>query len=115
MDSGLGTLIGARVDASLVGETELDLQPYAILKNDPNPFHENLFISFKLMTASEISLAVYDLTGREIVILVDKEQYAIGKYVKNLDPIELGLTQGIYMIMLFCEKGVLTRKVIFVN
>ncbi|MFB0516681.1 MAG: FlgD immunoglobulin-like domain containing protein [Candidatus Neomarinimicrobiota bacterium] len=52
--------------------TDLTL-PYAtyFLRNYPNPFNPETTIQFELPAASNVSVMVYDLAGREVIRLVD--------------------------------------------
>lgn len=46
----------------------------AIEQNYPNPFNPSTTISYRLGKPSHVRLAVYDVTGREIQVLVDQYQ-----------------------------------------
>jgi hypothetical protein len=63
----------------------------------PNPFKEEVNITFNIATQSDAQLAVYDLQGRKVVTLLAGQlpagQYS---YVKNLGK----LVPGMYMISL---------------
>jgi len=115
MDEGEGTLMGALVNGSMTGKQDVDILPYATFQNNPNPFQESTFISFKLTAPSVISLELYDITGNLLVTLIDREPYSQGKYVRKIDPSQLHLQSGVYLIRLICEDKTLTRKTIFVN
>jgi hypothetical protein len=49
---------------------------YALAQNRPNPFHADTEIRFTLREQSSVSLAVYDLSGREVRQLVQEEMVA---------------------------------------
>lgn len=63
----------------------------------PNPFQEEVSITFNIATQSDAQLAVYDLQGRKVVTLMSGQlpagQYS---YVKNLGK----LAPGMYMVSL---------------
>jgi hypothetical protein len=63
----------------------------------PNPFREEVSITFNIATQSDAQLAVYDLQGRKVVTLMSGQlpagQYS---YVKNLGK----LAPGMYMVSL---------------
>ncbi|HDP67640.1 MAG TPA: T9SS type A sorting domain-containing protein [Candidatus Marinimicrobia bacterium] len=52
------------------------LQRHQILENYPNPFNSSTTIRYRLTKADNVRLAVYDLSGREIVELVQAYQSA---------------------------------------
>lgn len=46
-------------------------QAYALAQNYPNPFNPETAIRFDLPQAGAVRLAVYDVLGREVALLVD--------------------------------------------
>ncbi len=48
----------------------------ALLSNWPNPFNPETSIGYELPQAGEVRLAVYDLLGREVAVLVDNRKPA---------------------------------------
>ncbi|MFC1482137.1 T9SS type A sorting domain-containing protein, partial [Candidatus Neomarinimicrobiota bacterium] len=67
------TSITATFSEEVTGVAESAALPteFALSQNYPNPFNPATTINFALPRASEISLVVYDLLGREVVRLVD--------------------------------------------
>jgi|GEM_PF-925668 len=66
---------------------------YLLMQNYPNPFNPSTSISYQLSENSKVRLTIYDITGREIAILIDKQQDA-GYY--RIDFNASNLTSGIY-------------------
>jgi hypothetical protein len=56
----------------------------ALLQNYPNPFNPSTVVSFQLPVASKVTLAIYDVIGREVAILVD-EVVEAGKHNLTFD------------------------------
>jgi len=52
---------------------------FALEQNYPNPFNPSTTISYRLERASHVVLSVYDITGRQVEMLVDRYQ-AAGTY-----------------------------------
>ena len=49
---------------------------FALLPPSPNPFNPSTAISFQLPSARDVKLTVYDVSGREVAVLVDGYQPA---------------------------------------
>lgn len=49
---------------------------YALHQNQPNPFNPETSIQFDLPEATDVTLTVYDLLGRELTLLVDASRSA---------------------------------------
>lgn len=115
MDEGASTLMCAIVDPDMVGLEDEMRQPDAELKSNPNPFKESLFISFKIRRSTQVSLQLFDLTGRLIHTPIYNQKYQPGKYVERINVIDLNLQAGTYVIKLITENDFVTTKVIFVE
>ncbi len=84
-------------------------RPEMLLQNAPNPFRTSTRISFHLDRGGEVSLALYDVAGREVRRLIDGYREA-GAHDLTLDA--AGLPSGIYLYRLKTEEGDLTRRCI---
>jgi len=80
---------------------------FALAQNYPNPFNLSTIISYCLARSGKVRLAVYDLTGREVALLVDWIQPA---GVHEVLFHATHLTSGIYFYKLETSEGVLTQK-----
>ncbi len=71
---------------------------YALQQNYPNPFNPTTVIKYSLPEMSSVKIAVYDILGKEVEKLVNKEQSA-GNYRIEFDASSAsgGLTSGVYM------------------
>jgi hypothetical protein len=96
---GLYSPVGVPVAAH--GSTSIRLA-----QNAPNPFTRGTSIDFNLEHASRARLAIYDLTGRRIGVLLDGRQSA-GEHVVRYDG--LGLSDGVYYYQLEAEGSTQTR------
>jgi len=81
---------------------------YSLSQNYPNPFNPTTTINYQLPSASYVTLRVYDILGREIATLVNKEQEkgsysvvfsAIGRYEPSTTD-NKQLTSGIFFYKL---------------
>jgi hypothetical protein len=66
---------------------------FALEQNYPNPFNPSTSISYGLPVRSAVRLAVFDVLGREIAVLVQGEQ-AAGRYRVSWQP---QLASGVYL------------------
>jgi len=54
-------------------------QDYTIAQNYPNPFNSSTTFRYRLSQPVHVALTIYDITGREVVRLIDQKQPA-GNY-----------------------------------
>jgi len=97
-----------------VADKHLSVIPidFALHQNYPNPFNPSTTINYGLPNASEVRLAVYDLLGREVSVLVNGRKDA-GVHEVRFDG--SGLSSGVYLYRLTAGSFVQTRKMIVVR
>ena len=88
------------------------VRAYRLMQNYPNPFNPSTVISYQLPVASEVSLKVFDVLGREVAVLVSGRQKA-GNYVVPFNG--SGLSSGVYFYRLQAGQFVQTRKMMLVK
>ena len=74
-----------------------DILDFRLSQNYPNPFNPSTIINYSLPHSGLVQLKVYDLLGREVATLVNKEQTK-GNYKINFNA--SNLTSGIYFYKL---------------
>jgi hypothetical protein len=89
-------------------EKSIPLQ-WALEQNFPNPFNPTTVIRYQLPVAGDVSLVVYDLLGRQAVVLVN-ERKAAGAYTARFDA--TGLASGVYFYRLTAGGRSDTRKMV---
>lgn len=77
-------------------------EKFSLLQNYPNPFNPSTKIAFDLQFDSEIRLAVYDITGKEIAVLINQNLTA-GFYEYQWDA--SGFSSGTYFYRIFSNSG----------
>ncbi len=82
---------------------------FALEQNYPNPFNPQTSISFQLPQPDHVSLAIYDLSGRLIVMLIDNN-YPAGYHRLLWDARQI--SSGIYFISLQTDHHHAVRKCI---
>ncbi|MFQ5627130.1 MAG: T9SS type A sorting domain-containing protein, partial [bacterium] len=85
---------------------------FGLEQNYPNPFNPTTTISYSIAQLDFVKLKIYDLLGREVRTLVDKNQEA-GTYTINLDASRLA--SGVYFYKLQTKNFVETKKMSLVR
>lgn len=85
---------------------------YSLSQNYPNPFNPSSKIAYSIPSKTHVLLKIYDLLGRELITLVDKEveqgEYSITFNANNL-------SSGIYFYQLIAGSYIQTRKMILIK
>ena len=84
----------------------------ALSQNYPNPFNPTTTIEFAIERTQNVRLAVYDLLGRQVAVLVDGPQ-ATGTFRVQFDATELA--SGLYLYRLDTDSGVITKKMLLIK
>ncbi len=100
--------------------TNVDTTPPAaatLLKNYPNPFNQSTIISFEVMVATKLTLAIYDSIGRLVVKLVDAQQAPGRKEIRwdGRDRAGRPLPSGVYFVTLAADNGATTQKILLIR
>jgi hypothetical protein len=85
---------------------------FSLAQNYPNPFNPSTKISYILNSNGKVRLSVYDLTGREVAVLVNGVQDA-GEHTVVFSG--AGLASGIYFCKLQAAEQVITKKMALVR
>jgi hypothetical protein len=91
--------------------------PYALAQNAPNPFNPTTSIKFTIAEDSYVTLAVYDVSGRRIRTLVDRDLKANFYRVEWDGRNDEGrrVTSGMYFYRLHAGSFVRSRKMILLR
>jgi len=85
---------------------------FVLEQNYPNPFNPTTVIRYQLPVASRVTLAIYDLLGRRVAVLVDDRKEA-GVHDVSFDA--SGLPSGVYFSRLQAGSFVAARKLLLVK
>jgi glucuronoarabinoxylan endo-1,4-beta-xylanase len=97
-----------------VEESERQALPtgYLLSQNHPNPFNPITTIAYDLPKASDVSLAIYTITGQKVAIFVDGHQQA-GHHTATFDG--SGFANGVYLYRLEAGSFVETRRMLLLQ
>lgn len=99
-------------ETAIDGEPELSPNSYTLDQNYPNPFNPYTHISYTLEKGGFVNLIVYDVTGREVAILVNGNS-AAGKNMVNFNA--SNLNSGVYFYTLTVGDYKETRKMMLIK
>ncbi len=104
----------SRFDAAVTGIKQVSGMPaeFSLSQNYPNPFNPSTTIAFTLPKSAFTKIVLYDLLGREIRILLDRQMEA-GHYEINVDA--SGLSSGVYIYRIQAGDYSATRKMVVIK
>jgi len=101
----INTTVSVEEENSLPSEFTLE-------QNYPNPFNPSTTFKYEIPKESYVTLKVYDILGREIKTLINKEQ-PVSNYEVEFNATEL--TSGIYFYRIIAGDFVETKKMILMK
>jgi hypothetical protein len=88
-------------------------QEIKLFQNYPNPFNPKTIISFSLFAVSTVTMKVYDVSGKEIAVLVNNKKLEAGTHTAEFDA--TNLPSGVYIYKLQTENFSTERKMLLVK
>lgn len=104
----------SKTDVTLsIDEKDVNPRTFALLPNYPNPFNSSTTIRFSIGTASPVEVRIFDLTGREIEVLLSKYlspgTYSIAWNANRY-------SSGVYFVRVTAGKEIAaTQKIIYMR
>lgn len=83
--------------------------------NYPNPATTEVFVGFKLRSASYVSLTLYNLQGQVMSRILETQLRMQGKHVEKIDIGDLGIKAGTYVLRLEAEDAAKTLKIVVID
>lgn len=90
---------------------------FALLQNYPNPFNPETAIKYAIPQDGKVTIKIYNITGKEVATLVDKDMQA-GTYEVKWNGIDITgntVTSGVYFVKLCSGNFVETKKIIYLK
>jgi hypothetical protein len=87
-------------------------EKFALYQNYPNPFNPSTTIKFDLAKRDDVKIKIFDIIGREVVIL-HSGMLDAGRYKVNFDA--TNLSSGVYFYRLESTNFTDVKKMIFVK
>jgi len=111
---GAASLAAVKAAYDAVTDVEDVLEPTSELglTNYPNPFNSSTTISFNLEKNSRVNLAVYDISGRKVEVLINENRLA-GNHTVDFAPASIG--NSIYFIRLTTEDNAVTKRMMMLK
>ncbi len=85
---------------------------FTLEQNYPNPFNPKTGVRFQVLGVSDVKIAVYDLLGKEVAVLVD-ERKEPGAYQVQFDGSRLA--SGVYIYRMTAGSFVQSRQMLLVK
>ncbi len=86
---------------------------FELCQNYPNPFNPTTKINFSLPSDTKVKLNIYDISGREIAVLINNDLRTAGYYSIDFDGTRLA--SGFYIYRIQTDKDVSTKKMILLK
>lgn len=85
---------------------------YSLEQNYPNPFNSATVINFNMLNAGNVKISVYDISGREVDVIINKKVGA-GNHEIRFDAKDL--PSGVYFYRMKADNFTSTRKLILIK
>jgi hypothetical protein len=105
---------------SHVSEHDKDPIPshFHLYQNYPNPFNGATRIRFQIMNQQRISLVVYDIAGKEVIRIVDDNQFNPGEHEfiwKGTNKTGMEVSSGVYILRMMSQEYHSSIKMVLTN
>lgn len=111
MSEPLNSITGIEIPSNLP-------EDFHLAQNYPNPFNSGTNIPFYLPGQESISLEVYDITGKEVIRLIDNRGYTPGEHTIQWNATNnhgKEVSSGIYLYVLKAGARREVRKMLLIR
>jgi hypothetical protein len=103
---------------SIIEPPDIKIKDFILYQNYPNPFNSSTAIKFQLKNPSLVTLVLYDITGKEVIRLIDNRNYYPGEHSiswDGRDQTRKEVSTGIYYYSLRSGNSRETRKLVLLR
>ncbi len=111
-DSAVVYNVKLRSNLTGTGNSEITVKDFKLYQNYPNPFNPETNISFDLAQTSFITLKIFDVSGKEVVELINSE-YKAGNHTVRWNA--SALSSGIYFYKIEAGKYSEVKKMLYIK
>ena len=114
----VGGLIQLYLASFYSGTTDVPRSPLAdgalpLPEIEPNPFGDGTAIRFTLAESANVTIGIYDVSGREVASLIRDERQSRGSHQVMLDG--RGLSTGLYLCRIQIGSSIMIAKMVHVH
>ncbi|MBS1518419.1 MAG: T9SS type A sorting domain-containing protein [Bacteroidetes bacterium] len=88
---------------------------FMLSQNYPNPFNPETKINFSLSVTSNVSLVIFNASGKEITKAVNNQRFSPGQYSVSFNSLQYGLTSGVYFYRLTAGDFSETKSMVLIK
>lgn len=89
------------------------LAPDASIKAFPNPFNQRIIVKLENNTATDLSVKLFSMDGKEVATLMKKQSISAGEHTLEFKAPYETLSTGVYYLKLIKDKTIETKKMVF--
>jgi flagellar hook assembly protein FlgD len=100
-----------------INDNQIHQYKLILNQNYPNPFNSNTQITFGVPADSRVAIKIYDVLGREVITLTDRD-YSAGYhsvYWKGLNHHGLHVSSGVYIYRMMLKEKSICKKMLLIK
>lgn len=105
----IAVVLVASTDLSSIKNSGQVVKTFSLFQNYPNPFNPTTTISFELINRSFTTLKIFDILGRDVASIINKELES-GYHEYNFSATDFKLHSGVYYYQLTAGSYQETKK-----
>ncbi len=107
-------LKGTTDNVSDINNSTVSPTKFELFQNYPNPFNPSTIISYEIPKSERVVLTIYNILGKEITTLVNRDEQA-GSYNVTFSPSDYQLPSGVYFYRLEAGDYTAAKKLLLLK